>query len=264
MIILGVSGRKQAGKNTVANILHGIVLKEQDLINDWSIGAKGELMVEIKDSSGWGEFDVTRKDSQFIEYAEHSMWPFVKLYSFADTVKWMCTDLFDIPHECAWGTDDQKNQVQEHLRWENMPRFQNMNLMVKMPIDAKKSWGWRKGPMTAREFMQFIGTDIMRKIYAPVWTNNTIKRINTEKSQLAIVADVRFPNEVESLSDAGGTVLRLTRKLNDDDKHSSEIALDDYPFTNRIDNSNGSIEELMVKVKKFYFNLKDSHASNLR
>ena len=163
MIIFGVSGRKQAGKNTVANILHGIVLKEQDLINDWSIGAKGELIVETKDSSGWGEFDITRKDSHFIEYAEHSMWPFVKLYSFADTVKWMCTDLFDIPYECVWGTDDQKNQVQEHLRWENMPRFQNMNLMVKMPIDAKKSWGWRQGPMTAREFMQFFGTDITRR-----------------------------------------------------------------------------------------------------
>tara|TARA_Y100000114_G_scaffold157101_1_gene187080 strand:- start:1405 stop:2148 length:744 start_codon:yes stop_codon:yes gene_type:complete len=247
MIILGISGRKQAGKNTAANILHGIVLKDHDLINDWSIGPKGELIVETKDSSGWGEFDITRKDSHFIEYAEHSMWPFVKLYSFADAVKWMCTDLLDIPYECVWGTDDQKNQSQQHLLWENMPGVTT-----------------KSGPMTAREFMQFFGTDIMRKIYAPIWTNNTIKRINTEQSQLAIVADVRFPNEVEAINNAGGTVIRLTRKLGDDDKHSSEIALDDYPFTNYIDNSDGSIEELMVKVKNFYCNLKDSHASNLR
>ena len=52
MIILGISGRKQAGKNTTANILHGIVLKDHDLINDWSVGPKGELIVETKDSSG--------------------------------------------------------------------------------------------------------------------------------------------------------------------------------------------------------------------
>jgi ABC-type polysaccharide/polyol phosphate transport system ATPase subunit len=34
-MILGISGRKQAGKNTTANILHGIVLKEQGFIKDW-------------------------------------------------------------------------------------------------------------------------------------------------------------------------------------------------------------------------------------
>ena len=32
MNIIGISGKKQAGKNTVANILHGMVLKDVDAI----------------------------------------------------------------------------------------------------------------------------------------------------------------------------------------------------------------------------------------
>ena len=63
-MILGISGRKQAGKNTTANILHGIVLKEQGFINDWNIDALGHL--NILNEDGWGYFDVTRKDEQFV------------------------------------------------------------------------------------------------------------------------------------------------------------------------------------------------------
>lgn len=246
MIIVGISGKKQAGKNTVANILHGLVLKEVDAIKDWDINSQGQLMVDTKDGRGWGEFDVTRKDNAFVQYANENMWPFIKLYSFADTVKWMCTDLLDIPYECVWGTDDQKNQSQQHLLWENMPGVTT-----------------KSGPMTAREFMQFFGTDIMRKIYAPIWTNNAIRRIKKEQSGLAIVADVRFPNEAKAIEDANGTVLRLTRKISND-CHASEVALDDYAFTHIIENNDTSIENLKVTAKEFYLNLKEKNVNNLR
>ena len=57
-------------------------------------------MILTEDSSGnegWGEFDVSRKDESFVQYAESNMWPFVKLYSFADHLKWICVKLFNIP-----------------------------------------------------------------------------------------------------------------------------------------------------------------------
>ena len=82
MNILGISGRKQSGKNTTANILHGIILHQMKNIEDWSIGSDGQLLVLT--DRGWGEFDITRKDESFAEYAEYNMWPYVKLYSFAD------------------------------------------------------------------------------------------------------------------------------------------------------------------------------------
>jgi hypothetical protein len=241
-MILGISGRKQAGKNTTANILHGIVLKREGFIKDWNIGSNGELLV---DSDGWGEFDITRMDSAFSQWADNNMWPFVKLYSFADSLKYICTELFDIPHKCVYGTDKQKNMPQNHLLWENMPG---------LPLST--------GPMTAREFMQFLGTDVMRKMHQPIWVNACIKKIQREQSELAIIADVRFPNEAKAIEDAGGKVVRLTRSVHED-YHSSEVALDNYPFTDYIDNEIESIDNLMVKVKEFYRNLKESNVSNL-
>ena len=234
MKILGISGRKQAGKNTTANILHGVVLKRLNNIEDWNIGASGELLVQTE--GGWGEFDVTRQDRAFSEYAEYNMWPFVKLYSFADELKRICVELFNIPYECVFGTDEQKNQVQEHLLWENIPGVTT-----------------NEGPMTAREFMQFFGTDVCRKMYEPIWVDSCIRKIQAEQSELAIIADVRFPNEAKAIERAGGCLLRLTRNIYDDD-HSSEIALDDYPFTNCINNKDNSIDDLIVKVKEFYLN----------
>ena len=234
MKILGISGRKQAGKNTTANILHGVVLKRLNNIEDWNIGASGELLVQTE--GGWGEFDVTRQDRAFSEYAEYNMWPFVKLYSFADELKRICVELFNIPYECVFGTDEQKNQVQEHLLWENIPGVTT-----------------NEGPMTAREFMQFFGTDVCRKMYEPIWVDSCIRKIQAEQSELAIIADVRFPNEARAIERAGGGLLRLTRNIYDDD-HSSEVALDDYPFTNCINNKDNSIDDLIVKVKEFYLN----------
>jgi len=254
-MILGISGRKQAGKNTTANALHGMVLKDIGAIDYWNIGANGQLMIEL--AEGWGEFDISRKDKSFVEYAEYNMWPYVKLYSFADSLKWMCTELFDIPHECVWGTNEQKNQVQEHLLWENMPgvyidKYDFINANTH-PAECGLIYH-EPGPMTAREFMQFLGTDIMRKMYEPIWVNACIKKIKREQSQLAIVADVRFPNEAKAIENAGGTMLRLTRQIYSDDIHSSEIALDDYPFSWTINNSDKSIDHLTAEVKQFYLN----------
>jgi hypothetical protein len=128
-----------------------------------------------------------------------------------------------------------------------------MKLMKKMPIDAKKSWNWREGEMTAREFMQFFGTDIMRKIHKDVWANACINKITKEGSDLAIIADVRFPNEVEAVNKAGGKVLRLERNVHEDD-HDSETALDvdNYDHSNFwhvLDNREMTIQDTITEVK---------------
>ena len=139
-----------------------------------------------------------------------------------------------------------------------MPKAINSTLMkkiIKAP-DAKRSFDWKEGPMTAREFMQFFVTDVCRKMYEPICVNSCINKIQREQSELAVIADVRFPNEAKAIEDAGGSLVRLTRQVIQDD-HSSEIALDDYPFTYRIDNRDNSINSLSVKVNKFYQNLKE-------
>ena len=272
-MIVGISGRKQTGKSTIANIIHGLSIRERGLVKDWNIGANGELMILTENSNGeegWGEFDISRGDDQFSEYAELNMWPYVKLYSFADHLKWICVNLFDIPFECCFGTDEQKNQPQEHLLWENMPGVMTPHEWsmrqggvaagyTQNPEEFNIKLG--EGPMTAREFMQYFGTDVMRKMYEPIWVNSCIKKIQQEQSELAIIADVRFPNEAKVIEEAGGTVLRIKRNTKKDD-HISESSLDNYTFTNYIEN-NSSIESLIVKVKEFYHKIKEKNASNI-
>ena len=191
-----------------------------------------------------GEFDVSRMDEDFV-MGECNMWPYVKLYSFADNLKAICMDLFHIPFNCLYGTDEEK--------------IAHKNICYRKIFRACL---WQK-VQTAREFMQVFGSDVCRKIYQPVWVDSCINKIKREQSELAIIADVRFPNEVKAIEQAGGTVVRLTRNIYDD-SHSSEVALDNYSFPYYIGNKDQSIDELMVKVKAFYNKLKERYASNLR
>ncbi len=266
MKIVGISGRKQAGKNTAANILHGLILEKHGAVENWTIGDVGELRVFTTDAAGnkgWGEFDVARKDEAFLEYAEENIYPYIKLYSFADSLKWMSTELFNVPHRCVWGTDDDKNTPQKHLLWENMPGVigpKAYNKIKELYVEKELLSEFypqfvmhEPGPMTAREFMQFIGTEIGRKMYEPIWIEATMKKIQREQSELAVIADVRFPNEANAIADAGGYVTRLTRQpFADQDTHASETALDDYSFNYVIDNEDESLTDYIVKVREFY------------
>ena len=259
--ILGISGKKQSGKNTTANYIHGKVLASLGMITNFYIdkAQAGSLVIETSNQTGetgYGTFDVTRKDKDFTSYAERELWPYIKMYSFADGLKTLCIEFFDLKPEQVYGTDEQKNQIQEHLLWENMPKAINSKMMQKiLPIDARKSWDWKEGPMTAREFMQFLGTDVMRKMYEPVHVDHTISKILSEQSNLAIVPDVRFPNEVKAIQDAGGKVIRLTRNTREDN-HASECGLDEDNFDwdnfDIIIHNDGSLEDTLQKVDKVY------------
>lgn len=264
--IIGFAGKKQSGKGTSANILHGIILAQKGMVSDWNIGGDGKLYIETKNANGetgWGEFDITRKDPDFVQWAEYNLWPYVKIYSFADALKWIAVDLFNIPKELAFGNDVQKNTIVPHLLWENMPGVIYPYLYdsclknhhgAALKEFVKEFYPHNPGPMTVREFLQYFGTNICRKIYEPIWTRYTINKIQQEGTELAIVADVRFPNEVEAITGAGGSVYKLTRTISSDN-HTSETALDNYEkFTKVINNdTNGyTIENLVQDIKQLY------------
>lgn len=219
MRILGISGKKQSGKNTFANYINGRVMLSECMVRDFyvDVESKGDLVIETTNSLGelgWGVFDVTRKDPAFVEYAERELWPYVKLYSFADGLKSLCMDFFGLSFEQVHGTDEQKN-TETNIYWRDMPTPNTRT---------------RSKKMTARELMQYFGTDIMRHMHEPVHVNHALNKIKSEQSQFAIIPDVRFPNEVEAIQEAGGKVVRLTRVFSSEDEHPSETALDEDNF----------------------------------
>jgi len=218
--ILGLSGRKQSGKNTVCNFLHGMEMLSVGLISDFKFDDSGKLIVPTTTVDGqgnekteYGVFDLERDktDPNFFDYMANTVWPFIKAYSFADILKMkVCVDILGLKYEQCYGTDEEKN-TESNILWSVLPTSNT-------EIRSKK--------MTAREVMQYIGTDIFRTIYPDVWADSTIRRITAEGTALAVVTDVRFPNEVKAIQDAGGKVIRLTRNSESDDQHSSEVALD--------------------------------------
>jgi hypothetical protein len=112
--------------------------------------------------------------------------------------------------------------------------------------------------LTAREVMQFVGTDLFRKMKHDVWSGATIIKINNEQPSIAVVADCRFPNEVDAIKNAGGYVIKLTRDPFHSD-HASETALDseNYDQSNFdliIHNQDISIDEQNQLVHNFLKN----------
>jgi hypothetical protein len=216
MKILGVSGKKQAGKNTICSALFGQHLCNKGLIERWHIH-EGELQLEKE--------------------VDHPN----LIYSFADVLKEVCL-LFGLSEEMVWGNDEQKNQL-THIMWDDMPLF-SMNDVKRMvdesggrPVEFK-----RTGPMTAREFMQVLGTDVCRRIYDPIWINALSSRLELDNPEIALICDVRFPNEVKKIEEMGGKVIRLTRNPHKDE-HSGELALDSYPFSLVLDNKDMTVDE---------------------
>lgn len=257
-MIIGFAGKKQSGKNTAANVLHGEILSDYQMVQDWNIDQHGKLWIETKDAKdnvGWGEFDVTRKDEEFVMWAERNMYPYIKCYSFADALKSICHNLFGLTYEQCYGTDDQKNTIVPHLLWENMPGVltdESHLMSTKVPLSWLNIIFHEPGPMTAREFMQFFGTNICRKMHGPIWINATINKIRQEGSTLSIIPDVRFPNEVEAIRAAGGKIVKLTRQVSEDN-HESETALNNYnDYDYVIDNQNMSLDDFVAEVKKVY------------
>lgn len=232
--ILAFSGKKQSGKNTLCNFLHGYQLRSFGIIDGFDITPSGELIVDTlirdeygKEKKGKGAIDITRMDIEFAIWAMDNVWPFVKHYAFATALKEILIGLFEIPKEMVYGTDEQKDQFTQY-KWENMP------------VKVKGKSGF----MTGREFMQYFGTDICREMYSDIWTNRTIKDIVQEESKFSIISDARFENEIEAVQKSGGKVIRLTRSVKGKDIHKSELALDNYAgFDAVIDNQNMTIEE---------------------
>jgi hypothetical protein len=213
--IIGISGRKQSGKNTVANYINGSVLKTMSMISDFYLDEEGKLIIETTDESGkngYGMLDVTRKDHDFVSYAHRELWPYIKTYHFADKLKELSADLFGLNIAQLNGTDKQKN-MKCPLSWNDMPTNPDN----------------KAGKMTNREFLEYFGTKIVRQIKSDAWVKATINKIIHEDSRIAIVPDVRFPNEVDVIKDNGGMVIRLTRDI-----HNStidcETALDKDKF----------------------------------
>ena len=228
--ILGFAGKKQSGKNTCCNFLQMLKFHEYGVCKNASLNEQGQILVsdlfgETVSGSDW--IPLTEEDVDISQLLE-SFHP-CKIYAFADVLKEFAVDVLGLEYNQVYGTNEEKNSP-THLRWENMP-----GVVVEKVFTRRSYYSYedeitgitchQPGPMTGREVLQYFGSDICRKMYENIWFDACIRRIRKDNPELALISDVRFPNEIRGVQNEGGIVFGLPRDLFNDSHKSEQVDL---------------------------------------
>jgi hypothetical protein len=158
--------------------------------------------------------------------------------------------------------------------------------------DTPESRAWREQPdqwwsdkfgkeFSPRLALQLMGTEAGRDVFHPdLWVHTVLRRCEQAPYNNYVIADVRFPNEINAIKDSGGVVIRvrrgddpewytLARECNVYNKldimrnaypevHYSEWAWIGAHYDIVMDN-NCSLDELKIRVDKIVDSLYNNH-----
>lgn len=254
-MIIGISGKKQHGKDTIANII-------EYLTDEYF--HHGQILNTFSEHQN--------------RYSKLGVTPHWQTKKFADKLKDIVCLLIGCTRKQLEDNDFKEKEL--GVEWDYIEDTSEYGQRWIYPADFSKatSKDVTHNKMTPRKLLQLIGTDCGRNIIHPnIWVNATMseyKDIVEEKrgDNLAwvntpnwLITDVRFPNEVKAIKDRGGMVIRVSRPystvvgqgnglqatFSQDQFHESEIALDNYKEFDCLISNEGSISSLIEMVETF-------------
>lgn len=222
------------------------------------------------------DFWLTATDSQKNQYRENLSG--LKVVKFADKLKDMCCILLGCTR-MQLEDPEFKNSVlgpEWNRTTKDVFKWIDKNTRLTETLIETVSWDFKdfaigrgfKYERTVREFMQELGTDVLRSWIGDIHVNATfasykpVRRMPNNKMSFAelqgtntpaypdwVITDMRFPNEAGAVVKAGGLDINILdpRKPVPADQHESETALNDWKFTGRVIND-GTFEDLHYKV----------------
>lgn len=207
-LIIGLSGKKQSGKNTVCSGLFSIFEKEYGA----GCASLFSFADALKENVCIDTMGLSREQCYGSDAQKNELTPYL------------------------W--DKLPREIRHH----------NHRGIVRAPNGEICEFILPKGNMSAREIMQVVGTDIFRNFFDDsIWVNATFRDIKKNNYPFSLISDVRFPSEVNGILDNGGIVIRLLRDICSTDAHPSETSLDDFDWSKDncfvIDNREMSIEK---------------------
>ena len=108
-------------------------------------------------------------------------------------------------------------------------------------------WDTAKQNPEVRRLLQVFGTEVGRKQFgSQFWIDIALKDL--DNTSLAVISDVRFPNEAEAIKKLGGSIWRINRHNHSAvNGHPSEHAMDNYMF-NHVVYNDGTLDDLSDEV----------------
>lgn len=227
--IVGIKGFKGSGKDTVASmisyILHDGIMKAT--YDTWLLYHKNdfiendEIIIHFADKlkddiAGFCNIERKLLDKQEIKENYY--------YNFKTGI--VSTNIKDVDYV-----------INNALKFDNLSTLLLLNTNVSIKI---------------RTLLQYYGTNVIRNhFWHNAFVHYTINKAFDIRNKLGqcIIADARFDNECNVIKVCGGKIIRVDRRVNNDDNHESEqikIFQDDYV----IDNT-GTLVGLFYKVLKF-------------
>lgn len=226
--IVGIKGFKGSGKDTVASmisyILHDGIMKAS--YDTWLLYHKNgfvendEIIIHFADKlkDDISEFcGIDRKLLDRQEIKENYY------YNFKTGI--VSTNIKDI--DCVINTV---------LEYDNLSTLLLLNNNVSIKI---------------RALLQYYGTNVIRNhFWYNAFVHYTINKAFDIRNKLGqcIIADARFDNECNVIKVCGGKIIRVDRRVNNDNHESEQIKICDDDYV--IDNT-GTLVGLFYKVLKF-------------
>lgn len=249
--LIGISGRKRNGKDLSIELINEILAENNKLQYERKAfaGKLKEIATMLTGVTGWE----TEEDKAKELGPEWDYWA-LKIEDF---------ELNKVTISGVY-----KSKQEALAAFEKIP---------KAPYDAIKAEAIFIS-MTRRVFLQKLGSDACNQnVHSNIWINALFadykvkevyasdydnpnkyddpERIYYPKPELIypnwMVCDVRFPQEVDSIKERNGKVIRVIRpdKYNHGDVHISETALDHYKDFDYFVYNDGTVEELKEKLR---------------
>lgn len=271
-MIIGLSGKKQSGKDTVAKIIQYLMYGNRN-----STAVCWDLDTFLNNPS----------ITEGVRYG-HSGWQTKK---FADKLKDIVCLLIGCTREQLEDNDFKEKELGEEWWCFKRPNEADLVPYRKESKYLSEIDTWNLIKLTPRLILQLLGTECGRQIIHPnIWVNSLMSGYKPHgihsKSQQSldniieypnwIITDVRFPNEARAIKNRGGKLIRIERtswmeeidngdstktltankQFNKIDLHESETALDNYKEFDWLIKNDGTIEELGEQVKLALWNFK--------
>jgi hypothetical protein len=176
-----------------------------------------------------------------------------EILAFADPLKRIAQDLWGFSDAALWGPSEKRNEPdprwpRDHV-WDRPAWIYGRTCArCRTAVESQAC-----NPLSPREALQLLGTEVARQIHPDTWTRHLLRRIAACSADVVAVPDVRFPNEADALRAAGGRVWFVVRPVGGlagaAAVHASETSLRGYRFDATIDNG-GTLEDLAERVKE--------------